>query len=451
MEKYTLCILFILYFASCNKPSDKDSRSFTIFVNNGHYYIENNLTRKIEKKTSLFHEAFNYLSQEKLKDGGSIFLRSGRYRVKSPLILASKLEVKGEGPSTSLSVADDFKNGEAVFIADTLNDIQINNLSIRQSNNISSISGIYLNHCGTSSVSGVLLLGLTGHGICLSNCSFLCRIDNCTLGKIQNTAILFKNLGKGRAGDWVPNTVSGCTIYSSGTGIELDSSIVANILGCQVFQTRGPAYYLHSQSNSVLISGCRSFQIRDVAVKVISSHELNVSGNIFCWSEREGIILDDVSWATVTANEFIDNGSYNPMDSSNTAFELNGKNRPFRVRQSMVQIKEAGVFSGVKLQNNCRGVVISSNAIFNWPAAHPMKYGIEEDLTCHHNQFVNNNINYCSAGDVLSSGMDSEVLDNLAFLPVPHAGNLSTMDTSNRLIQGFDTRLMDYYFEQQMK
>jgi hypothetical protein len=201
----------------------------------------------------------------------------------------------------------------------------------------------------------------------------------------------------------------------------------------------------------VLISGCRSFQIGDAAVKVESSHELNVSSNIFCWSEKEGLILDDVSWATVTGNEFIDNGSFNPMDSTNIEFNLNGKSRPFRVTQSPDEIESAGSFSGIKLLNNCRGVVVSANAIFNWPAAHPMKYGIEEDATCHHNQFISNNINYCELGDIFSGGNQSLSRDNLSYLPLPHAGDMKSLDPGNRLIQGFDLRLIDHYLKQQLR
>jgi hypothetical protein len=208
---------------------------------------------------------------------------------------------------------------------------------------------------------------------------------------------------------------------------------------------------VHDQSNSVLISGCRSFQIGDAAVKAESSHELNVSSNIFCWSEKEGIIIDDVAWATVTGNEFIDNGSFNPMDSTNIRFNLNGKTRPFRVKQSPEQIENAGTYSGIVLRNNCRGVVVSANAIFNWPAAHPMKYGIEEDASCHHNQFLGNNINYCELGGISSAGDQSIERNNLSHLPEPHTGDMRTLDPDKRLIQGFDLRLMEHYLKQQME
>jgi hypothetical protein len=79
-----------------------------------------------------------------------------------------------------------------------------------------------------------------------------------------------------------------------------------------------------------------------------------------------------------------------------------------------------------------------------------MKYGIEEDATCHHNQFIGNNINYCKLGGINSAGDQSLERNNLSCLPEPHAGDMRTLDPENRLIQGFDLRLMDDYLEHQL-
>lgn len=53
-----------------------------------------------------------------------------------------------------------------------------------------------------------------------------------------------------------------------------------HIANCVANQTRGPAYLLTDKSNSVLITGCRSFQIEDDAVRVDGSHELTIAGLI---------------------------------------------------------------------------------------------------------------------------------------------------------------------------
>jgi hypothetical protein len=189
----------------------------------------------------------------------------------------------------------------------------------------------------------------------------------------------------------------------------------------------------------------------DAVMKVKGSCELNVTGNVFCWQEKEGIILEDVGWATITGNEIQDNGSYNPVDTTTLEFNLNGRERPFRFSQTPEQVAERGVCSAIILRDSCRNVVISSNAIFNWPVAGPMKYGIEEDATCYYNQFTSNNINFCKVGDILSEGKESMVTNNLSYLQAPTSGNLRMLDPDNRMLQGFDLRLMDYYLEQQLQ
>jgi hypothetical protein len=106
-----------------------------------------------------------------------------------------------------------------------------------------------------------------------------------------------KNL-KSRAGDYLPNLITNCIIYGGNYGIELQKTICTNIVACQVFMTKSAGFYING-ANSTLISGCRTYQISDDAIRAVKSHELNVSSNIFCWHEGHGILLDNVIWGTI--------------------------------------------------------------------------------------------------------------------------------------------------------
>jgi hypothetical protein len=451
MKINNIILIFTISFAvifSCNPV--QDSSTFSISRQGKMYVVTNNISHSTQKKTESFNEAFNYVTG-KLKDrGGKLHLHSGKYEVKAPLQLVSNIYVVGDGVSSVLYVSDNFTGGNVVIVADTLNDVTLSNFTIRQKNNIENLTGVDFNHCGTSKMVGLSVFGLTGNGVSLTNSTFLSEIHGCKIGGIGKSGILLSGLDKGRGGDWIPGLISNNIVYDCERGVELNRSLCINIVNNVVYQPRQEAFYLY-RSNSNLIAGCRAMHTGGVAVKAVSSHELNVSSNVFCWTEKEGILLDDIAWATITANEIIDNGSYNPMDSINMKLNFDGKTRPFRLKASQEQIENVGYYSGVKLLNKCRGVVVSSNAIFNWPAAHKMKYGIEEDETCYDNVFNANNINFAKEGDVLSLGENSRKIGNVAHLPVPHAGDMSILKEGNRMMQGWDERLMDYYINKQLK
>jgi hypothetical protein len=91
----------------------------------------------------------------------------------------------------------------------------------------------------------------------------------------------------------VPNLVTNCIVYGGGKGIECSRTIVLNIVACVIYQSQDVAYYVGNTSNSVLISGCRSFQIGSHAVVADGSHEFNLSSNIFCWHEGHGMLVRD--------------------------------------------------------------------------------------------------------------------------------------------------------------
>ncbi len=457
--KTSLILTVLLFFQACRE--EIPSMSYSIYGDQeGSYYVENNLSHKHVMKSGSFNEAIDHAIDLIKNSGGSIRIRSGKYEVTSPIHLYNSIHIEGDGKSTSLHISDHFPEGNSVFFADSVNDISIYKLSIIQDNDRQEVSGIIYNHCGTSIISDVFMLGLTHHGAWIRNASFLSRIDACTFGNIENSAVLFENLRQGRAGDFLPNYVSNCIVYSSGMGIEFHKATVADIVNCKIYQTKKHAIFIRDGSGSVLISGCRTFQIQDAAVKIMNAAEINISNNIFCWHEKEGIVLDKVIWGTITGNEIMDNGSFNPVDSSNFDFDLNGQTRPYGIpigdfdfnlyrknnphgKLALEEVKEKGNYSGIKILNRTRNITISSNAIFNFrQGGGPMKNGIEEDHTCSQNIIVGNNIHYYRDNDILSRGQNSEVINNIS--------HKNERDLSNYWIQGFDLRLMDHYIQEQM-
>jgi hypothetical protein len=128
----------------------------------------------------------------------------------------------------------------------------------------------------------------------------------------QKANLYLENLNWGTYGNFIPNLVSNCTIYGGGKGIECNYVIVLNIIGCNIYQTNDIGIHIYKQSNSVLVNSCRTFQISSDAMVVEKSDELNVTGNIFCWSTGNGIVVKNAAWGNISGNNIIDNGSYNP-------------------------------------------------------------------------------------------------------------------------------------------
>ena len=198
------------------------------------------------------------------------------------------------------------------------------------------------------------------------------------------------------------------------------------------------AFHLLKHSNSVLITGCRTYQIQNDAVVVENSHEINISSNIFCWTEGNGIVLDQVKWGTISANNVIDSGSINPFDPHKDSLKTTEEvKRNLRSPNDRKSIK-----SGIVVKNMTQGVTITGNAVFNWPATPKMKYGIVEDATCENNIISSNNINFYSIADVHSEGKGTKVMGNVGFAEVPYTGNIGIAG-----IQAFNLRLMEDFID----
>jgi hypothetical protein len=252
-------------------------------------------------------------------------------------------------------------------------------------------------------------------------------LRGCKVGGAGKSGIFLDQLAHGgRGGNFVPNLVTNCIVYAGGVGIETNRAIVANLVACEAFQTGGPGFHVHSDSNSVLVSGCRTFQIQDDAVRVENSNELNVSSNIFCWQLGNGIVLRNVTWGTITGNEVIDTGSANR--------DLLANQLP-----TSLQLK-----NGIWLDGT-RGIGVTGNTIFNWPVAPPMQHAILEEASCRNSVIVANNINFAHVG-VHSLGRGSQMADNVAYLPESYNPNHRKPDVP---LQRFDPNLMQEFLQWQ--
>lgn len=202
--------------------------------------------------------------------------------------------------------------------------------------------------------------------------------------------------------------------------------------------SKSVGFYLHDQSNSTLISGCRTFQIQDDAVRVVDSHELNVSGNIFCWHDGHGIVLDNVIWGNVNGNNFIDNGHINivPPDGNVTSYMV-------LVPDSLNVVDS--LKNGIYVTNGTKGVSFSGNAIFNWGSNAPLKHGIHEDATCSENVFTGNNINFSHGQGILSEGVKSVLGINVSNEKEPYLG---AIDSLNQKYHRYDPRKIQRFIEE---
>lgn len=328
---------------------------------------------------------------DSLTDGGQVILSNDVFPLSEPVNLRDRVELHGSGRATVLEV----QPGDAAvgLISKGTKGTVIADLTVRSREQHEALAGVVIDGCGDCQVRGVLSQGFAGYGIWVRNASFLCTVSQCTATDNEIANIFMDTLAcNSGAGDFVPNLISNCTTYGGGTGIACNNTIVLNIVGCVVFQPADYAYHIFNTSNSVLISGCRSFQVGKDAVFVESSHEINISSSVFCWHRGHGIVLKDANWGTVSANEVIDTG----------------------VRDSQGVLK-----NGIMLVSGTKGIQVSANAIFNWGDQVEMQTGIYEDETCLNNALTNNNINYCH-DDVIALGTGTMVANNQSCKPTAY-------------------------------
>lgn len=329
--------------------------------------------------------------------GGTVTLQPGTYLLSRAIRLPSRVTLRGSSRATVLRLAPENESG-IVLLGEEADGVAVADLTLDGDHDAcpASTAGVVLDHCGDCRLSGVNAARFGQYGIWARNNCFLCTVDGCTAADNAAANIFFdRQQNGGRGGDYVPNLIIGCTCYGGGTGIEVHRSIVLNVIGCQVFQPNWHAYHIHGRSNSVLVSGCRSFQCEQNAVLVEHSHEINLSSNIFCWHRGHGIELVGVQWGTVTGNNVIDQG---------------------------VRDREGQPKDGIWLRGGCRGLQVTGNAVFNWGDQIPMRIGILEEDDCYKNVINGNNINYCVEDGVLAQGDESVVTANVSHLPEAYEG-----------------------------
>jgi len=305
---------------------------------------------------------------QKASDGGSVRLLAGEYEMRTPLEVPSGVRFEGTGKGTRIVASIGFC-GEALLICNSGSQTEIANLLLDGRFSESAPVGLLLEDCGDCVVDGVLALGFSDHGIALRDHCFMCRVSGCsTSGNGRSGIAIQKAANGGRGGDYVPNSITGCSSYCElGSGFELEHALCVNLTACQVFQAERHGFLVHETSNSACLSGCRAFECSGSGVYVKDSHEINISSSIFCWNLSHGIELNHAIWGTVSSNNIIDSGGCHG-DSVH----------------------------GIYLHTDTRSIQVSGNAIFSWDGHIPMLAGIFENDDCQDCSFVGNNINYCN-------------------------------------------------------
>lgn len=374
--------------------------NYVVYKADRSYIVKGSFSGKKWRSSNSASEAIQYAIDQLSSFGGEVTIGPGNFKLSAPITLASNVVLRGGGRSSRLLV--DRANTVGVGIeCNSIDGAVIIDIAVIAPDNGVGKVGIVLNDCGNCEIRSVFCGGFSEYGIWIKENSFLCTVSNCSLAGNEKANIYLDNLGEGRCGNYIPNLITGCTIYGGGKGIECKRAIVVNIVGCVVYQTMDIAYHIHSFSNSVVISGSRTFQITGQAVVVEESHELNVSSNIFCWHTGSGIVVRNSSWGTISANEIIDSGSYNSGAENHSTMK------------SEVD-KDVVLFNGVELLGS-RGYTISANTVFNWGVAPKIKIGIFEDAGCCKNIIANNNVNYYEESNIVSLGKESIVSENIGF------------------------------------
>lgn len=343
-------------------------------------------------------EAIQYALDQISEVGGDIYLSSGTFSLDEPLIVYTNTSIQGSGRSTKLLVTKKNKEGVGMICKDSKG-VEISDLSLTAGENEGAKTGLIIDNSGDIKVFNIFSIGFAEYGVWMRNQSFLCEISSSSFAGNKKSNVFLDSLNWGTYGNFIPNLLSNLTIYGGGKGIECNYVIVLNIVACNIYQTNDYGIHLYNASNSVLVSGCRTFQIGSHAVVVEDTHELNVTGNIFCWSLGDGIVVDNAAWGTICGNNVIDNGSYNPGG-------VNFKSHFKDVKEEMP------LQNGITLKS-VRGYNVSNNTIFNWALAPKMRFGIYEDEKSFKNVIEGNNINFYLDASVLSQGAETTVSNNV--------------------------------------
>jgi parallel beta-helix repeat protein len=384
-----VCLVVITFLCfECKSPTESVS-DITLSKVGDKYKLIESFTRN---QIAVYKDAGLAIQSaiDMLNEGGTIELLNGEYLTNRTLYMGKGISMKGNGRKTILNIHQTDTSGVGIM-AHGLKGISVSDMSIISAAGSKSFAGICYDHCGDCKIENVYAEGFSKYGIWMRNNSFLCHINNCTAAANKRANIYTDSLFWSRAGEYMPNLITNCVTYGGYNGIETNKSIVLNIVGCVVHQPENFGFYIHNVSNSVLISGCRTYQTQNNAVVIENSHEINITGNIFCWSRGKGIVLKGVDWGTITGNNIIDSGS-----------------------EQYGGFPGVGDSNGVELTHRTRSIQVTGNNIFNWGGQGIMKYAVFEDETCENNSFTSLNLNYFEKGGIVSRGRNSLVKDILS-------------------------------------
>jgi hypothetical protein len=374
------------------------TQDFLIYLDGDEVKVEGRFDRVEHFSSKDASEAIQFALDEIAESGGDVILGSGRFFLDRPLKISTNCSLRGSGRSTKLMVSEDNEEGVGIMCW-YANGVEISDLCLSSGDNEKAKTGLIIDRCGDVKVFNIFSVGFAEYGLWLRNQSFLCEVSSCTFAGNMKSNVYLDSLNWGIYGNFIPNLLADCTIYGGGKGIECNYVIVLNIVACNIYQTNDYGIHLYKTSNSVLINGCRTFQISSHAVVVENTHELNITGNIFCWSLGDGIVVEQGAWGTICGNNVIDNGSFNPGGVNfESHFEDVKEEMPL---QNGITLKEV------------RGFNVSNNTIFNWNLAPKMRYGIYEDSQSYKNVIEGNNINYYMDAAVLSEGAETIVSNNV--------------------------------------
>jgi hypothetical protein len=406
--------------------------TYEILEQEGMYVLKSTDSRRKIDRYRYANEAIDLAIEQLGEKGGRIHVGKGEFRFNGTVKLQHKIFISGDGVSSIILPSGDF-SGSCLFEGEALNQVTMADMTLKSGPGTDTmLSGIKMSQSGACLFRDLTLIGFSDRGIWLTGDTFLSEIRGCRFANVRGSGIYLDLLnGIGRAGPFLPNLVSNCIFYRGGTGIECNHAIVANIVACMVFQSRGPAFHIHSESNSILISGCRTFQIQDNAVVVDNSHEINLTGNIFCWQIKNGIVLRSVDWGTVSGNNIIDSG--------NIPFEFKD-GETWEYWQERPKSMEEYQHNGLVITSASKGLTINGNAIFNWASNPPLLYGIHESADCRDNLIIGNNINHFTGAGIRASGAGTVISDNVTTADA-NRGN-------TRGIHSFDTRLIEKFIEE---
>ncbi len=405
------------------------SQNVVVLHDGDRFKVYTDFTRELVGEAARADEAIQGAVDALAGLGGVATLGRGIFPLTQPVRLADNVHLRGSSRGTRLRVTPENREGVGL-ICSTVQGARISDLSITGGNAEASVAGIVVEDAMNCQVRDVFAAGFGQYGIWVRNNSFLCEVSGSTLAGNRRANLYMVDMDMGRYGDFVPNLVSNCIIYGGGKGIECSKTIVLNIVGCAVYQTGDVAYHLHSRSNSVAVTGCRSFQIIGPAVLVEDTHELNLTGNIFCWHTDHGVIIRDCFWGTISGNNVIDSGSYN----------TGAKNFTEKMADAGA---DAPNMNGIRLEG-ARGFNVTGNTIFNWSVCPPMRDGIHEDADSFNNTITGNNVNYYEEEAVHAEGKDTEVRNNVGY------GDRAYDGMSTEFMQTFRPDLTARFIEEQM-